>query len=72
MLNNMVKVLKFGLMDLSMKELMQMGKKMDMESYILLMDQNMKAILWIMKLMDMELMNGQIIEYILENGKTIK
>lgn len=68
----MVKVLKFGLMDLDMKERMRMEKKMDKEFYILLMDQNMMAILWKMKLKDMELMNGQIIGYILENGKIIK
>ena len=63
MLNSMVKVWKFGQMDLNMKELMPMEKKMDQEYYISQMDQNMKAILSIIKLMDSELMNGQIIEY---------
>ena len=72
MIDKMVQVLKYGLMVQNMKENIEQVRKMVKGFYYLRMVLDMKALLLITRLMDMELINGQIREFILDNGKEIK
>ncbi|CAK66896.1 unnamed protein product (macronuclear) [Paramecium tetraurelia] len=71
MIINMATDLKLGQMVLDIKENINLGKKMDKVSQHLLMVPIMKEILLIMKFQDTEFINGQMDEYIQDNGKII-
>ena len=72
MINNKEQELKYGLMELNMKEIIKMVVKKVMEHYILQMDPNIKDSFLKMKYMDMENMNGLMEEYIKVIGNKIK
>ena len=68
----MEKVLRHGLMAQVMKEIIQKGKKMDMEFLNGMMAQYMKGNFQIITLMEKVHINGQIKDNLLECGKIIK
>jgi hypothetical protein len=72
MISRKDKVLKFGLMVLSMKVSMFKGKNREKESFFGLMGRNMKGSFLIIIFMDTELIHGRMEETSRETGKITK